>query len=283
MRELHTVYRIIETEILRCPTQFYVKDRGTYQPIIISFQKDDPKTWGESSIYLLTDTGEKIRPFYDKRYGGSVKIDSDDQKYEIGAIDTYYIKFLMFHVLCDQMFGSSIPTSDSKIYKGTQIFALGSDVSGIMNTLFDRRARNRLSDLNCECYLTDIESGDSTVSNGIFIKTEHDELRIRADNDNEYCLVIDDATFGIFGRTGEYKNYRTLPIKITNPIGRFLIGCMVLTNLRCRCYDEEIRIRIQKLTDFARVIVDDPDRFNEILNFESFYCEIQEIAEILKD
>jgi hypothetical protein len=190
-----------------------------------------------------------------------------------GAIDTYYMKFLKFHVISDLYFGHNIPATieeTDKYYK-THILSLGSDVFGIMNVLFDRRARNQLRNLRCLCRVYP-ENTDESVS-GIFTKTEHDELRIHTDKE-DYHVMVNNQTLEVSGITGEYRNYRTVRVEVEDSIGQFFIGCMVISSLRCRCYDSDIRERIYKLTDFARVIVDDPDRFYEVQNFEPFYSEI---------
>jgi hypothetical protein len=90
MREFKTIYDIVEREILRCPTQYYVKDKETYQPIIIAFDKGLGVPEGESSLYISISVTGRVKPFYDKRYDGSIKIEVDSEKYEIGG-DRYLL------------------------------------------------------------------------------------------------------------------------------------------------------------------------------------------------
>ena len=289
MRDLFKIYQIVESEILRCPTQYYVKDRMTYQPIIISFSKGPELTDGrygvtgitESSTLLVNNESDQtIRPFYEDRYGGSVKIALDDQIYEVRSIDSYYIKFLKYHILCDQYF-MSIPTSEleSEKYRGSNIFSLASDVSGIMDVMFDRRARNQLRNLQCQCVIYDGEN----VNNGVFTKTQHDELRILSETGELYRVIVDPREMKVMGRAGEYNNYRDVQIEVVEPIGMFLVGCMALTALRCNCYDPTIKARIQRIIDYGRIVVDDPYKFDEVCDITPFYAEIQEISASLKD
>lgn len=292
MRDLFKIYQIVESEILRCPTQYYVKDKMTYQPIIISFSKGLELTDGKSGVTGITesstllvnnDSDQIIRPFYEERYGGSVKIALDDQIYEVKSIDSYYIKFLKYHILCDQNF-MSIPTSEleSEKYKGNSVFPLASDVSGIMDVLFDRRAPNQLCNLQCECIIHD-NTNNSGMYHGVFTKTSHDELRILSEAGELYRVIVSPREIKVAGRTGEYNNYRDVSIEVVDPIGMFLIGCMALTSLRRNCYDSRIKARIQRTIDYGRIVVDDPDKFGEVCDIAPFYAEIQEISASLKD
>ena len=132
MRELRTIYQIVQSEILQCETQFYMKDSIMQQPIIISFSKNSNAVENNASTLCLNiDHAETVQPFIDKRYSGSIKVLIDGETYEVAAIDTYYIKFLKFHILCDHHFGSNIPESNSEQFKGSVLFALGSDISEI--------------------------------------------------------------------------------------------------------------------------------------------------------
>lgn len=284
MREIRTIYQIIQNEILQSETQFYVKDVITCQPIIISFSKDMNTVENNvSTLRLNINHVETIRPFMDKRHGGSIKALIDGETYEVGAIDSYYIKFLKFHVQCDQYFGSNIPESNSEQFKGSALFALGSDISGIMDIIFERRARNQLMNANCECIVSDdmSETREKLNQIGIFTKTGHNDLRI-CTKDDEYWLVIETYPFKIYGKIGEYRAYRTVSLETLDILGEFLIRCLTLSILRCKCYDSDIRTRIQRLTDFARPIVDNIDKIKEVETLEPFFLEINEIAFLLK-
>ena len=293
MRDLRSILDIVEIEITRCSTQYYVKDKQTYQPIIIKFDVLDHTENMEnmenmendqqngSRLSVLISDSERVRPFLDSRYGGSIKIEINGERLEVSAIDSYYMKFLMFHVMCEGMFGQNIPSTieESGKYLGTALYALGSDVSGILDVLFDRRARNQLKNLQCKCtvYPEDTEK----PVRGVFVKTEHDDLRIHTDTYDYHPIVLDNLE--VSGRTGEYRNYRTARIDIEEPIGMFLITCMAITNLRSRCLDANLKVRIHELTDYARIIVDDPKRFDEVQNLDSFYYEVRSLLDLLKD
>jgi len=289
MRDFQSIYDIVELEIQQCLTQFFIRDKILYQPIIIAFNKTiNPPEIKLSSLYTkipkISDNNEIIRPFLDKRYGNSIKIQIEGEKYEINAIDSYYIKFLKFHVMCDELFKLDKPSNieETNKYYGTQIFALGSDISGIMDIIFDRRARNQLGEVGCECLV--FEECDEPII-GKFWKGENDELLIRTNNIEikDYYLNINEKTFEISGRTGEINDYKTVRIVVVDPLSCFLIGCIILSMLKSKSIDAYLKVRIINLIDLIRCIVDDPNMFHNVRNIDMLYLEVQDIINSLKD
>lgn len=276
MRELREIYQIVQDEILRSSSQFYIKDKINDQPILISFKKNPKSPKEQSSLYTIIE-GSNIIPFYDRRYNGTIKIIYNDQKYEIRAIDSYYMNFLIYHATYDRLF-DMIPSISSKLYNDkSMIYTLGSEVSSVIDVLFNRRVRNQLCNRSIKCLVD--TTNDS--KNGIFEKTEFGTIYIRT-ADEIYYISINFDTLNIF-TTSTFKNDNIVfPVKILEPIGVFLINCIIITGLKNRNLTNQLIIsRLNNLIDFARPMVNDLTLLGmNDDNLQTFYSEIEKIAKL---
>ena len=289
MRELNGIYRIVQDEILRVTTQFYVKDTYTGQPIIISFEKVEINEDSSSSLVVKygneneNDDKERIIPYIDEKYGGSCKIENSNHIFTIKAIDSYLDKFLMYHLMCDAIcsgvddmdldkYREDIMISHSNSYK---LFILGSEISGIIDLMFISRVRKQIANLNCTCLVFD----ECSSENGIFTINEHNELFIQITNET-ISLAIDPKSLLPIGITlNREKSYL---IDMMEPIGLFLINCMILSSLMNVCAYPDIRNSLHSLIDFAIPIVNDPSKFIDNLPImDNFYLEVSNIREML--